>query len=200
MDDMRLLMVRHGRTASNVARLLDTAYPGADLDEVGRAQAESLVSRLEGENIDLIAVSDRVRTAQTAAPTAQARGLEPVVLPGLAEISAGEDELSPDWQRYVGTLQGWRDDPTLKIPGGETGHEFMERFEGALDELIGLGHDTVMVVSHGAALRAWSAARLPEFAEWLGPRGLPNTTVIVAEGSPALGWSLVSIDAPDDAI
>ena len=48
---MRLHLVRHGQTASNVAHLLDTAHPGADLDEVGRAQAAALVVRLGGEAV-----------------------------------------------------------------------------------------------------------------------------------------------------
>lgn len=197
---MRLLLVRHGQTRSNVDLLLDTAFPGAELDEVGRRQAAALVDRLAGETIDAIAVSDLTRTAQTAAPLAAARGLTPLVRPGLREIPAGEDEMSPAWQRYVSVLRGWASDPHARMPGGESGVEFMARFEGALDELAALGHDHLMVVSHGAALRTWSTARLPGFAEMVGRQGLPNTTVITAEGSSVDGWRLLDLDVPDEAL
>lgn len=196
---MRLLLVRHGQTTSNVGQLLDTAFPGADLDELGRRQAAALVHRLAEARIDAIAVSNLVRTAQTAAPVAAHRSLTPVVFPGLREISAGEDEMSPLWQRYVATLVGWADDPTLRLPGGESGLEFLARYDEAIDEIAALGHDHVMVVSHGAAIRTWAGHRVPGLAGTLGHGGVPNTTVIQVEGSAADGWELVSIDVPDGA-
>lgn len=58
---MRLTLVRHGQTLSNVSRLLDTAYPGADLDETGRRQAVELAARFAGVDIDAIYVSDLAR-------------------------------------------------------------------------------------------------------------------------------------------
>ena len=86
---MRLLLVRHGRTHSNVHHLLDTAAPGADLDEVGREQAAALPGRLAGEDIGAINVSTLVRTQQTAAPYATATGMPVTVLNGLHEVQAG---------------------------------------------------------------------------------------------------------------
>ena len=80
---MRLFLVRHGQTASNVARLLDTAFPGADLDEIGRAQAASLVPRIGERGIEAIYASDLVRTQQTAADIAAHLGHEVRVLGGL---------------------------------------------------------------------------------------------------------------------
>jgi len=44
---MRLILIRHGQTVSNVGGLLDTAHPGADLTPLGRQQAGSLVTTLE---------------------------------------------------------------------------------------------------------------------------------------------------------
>lgn len=65
---MRLYLVRHGRTPSNVARLLDTAVPGADLDAVGLAQADTLVERLAGHRVDAVYASDLVRTHRPSRP------------------------------------------------------------------------------------------------------------------------------------
>lgn len=194
---VRLLLIRHGRTSANTLRLLDTAAPGHELDETGHEQAAGLVQRLADQHLDAIAVSDRTRTSQTAAPLARARGLTPSVWPGLGEIAAGEDELSPDWERYIAMLRAWADDLTVRIPGGESGAEFLERFDAAMNQLTGMGHDTLAVVSHGAALRSWGWARIAGFNERVGVRPIPNTTVFVAEGDPDAGWRLVSVDSPD---
>lgn len=191
---MRLILVRHGRTASNVGFLLDTAEPGADLDEGGLEQAASLVERLSHHEIEAVYVSNLVRTQQTARPVAQARGLELQVLPELREVSAGEDELSADSTRYIGTLVAWgRGDLDTRIPGGENAHEFMTRFDAAIEKIAASGREVVMVVSHGAALRVWSMVRVKGFVEALGKAHLDNTGVIVADGSPADGWELAEL-------
>ncbi len=71
---MRLLLIRHGQTHSNVSGSLDTARPGADLTDLGREQAELLVERLKDEPVDALHASTLVRTQQTIAPLARARG------------------------------------------------------------------------------------------------------------------------------
>ncbi len=204
---MRLILVRHGRTASNVGFLLDTAEPGADLDDGGLEQAASLVERLSHHQIDAVYVSNLVRTQQTARPVAAARGLELRVLPELREVSAGDDELSADATRYIGTLVAWgKGDLEARIPGGENAHEFMSRFDAAIETIAAAGDDVVMVVSHGAALRVWSMVRVKGFTDALGRAHLDNTGVIVADGSPADGWELAELvgvrvfeDAPAQA-
>ena len=87
---MRLYLTRHGQTSANVGRLLDTAVPGRELTELGRAQAAALADRLRGEDLAAIYTSDRLRAQQTAAPLAADLGLEVVTLTGLREIQAGD--------------------------------------------------------------------------------------------------------------
>ncbi len=191
---MRLILVRHGRTASNVDLLLDTAEPGADLDDGGLEQAVSLVERLSHHQIEAVYVSNLVRTQQTARPVAETRGLEPQVLPELREVSAGDDELSADATRYIGTLVAWgKGDLDARIPGGENAHEFMSRYDEAIETIAASGKDVVMVVSHGAALRVWSMVRVKGFTDALGRAHLDNTGVIVVDGSPADGWELAEL-------
>ncbi len=191
---MRLILVRHGRTASNVGFLLDTAEPGADLDDGGLEQAASLVERLSHHQIEAVYVSSLVRTQQTARPVAEARGLKLQVLPDLREVSAGDDELSADSTRYIGTLVAWgTGDLEARIPGGENAHEFMARFDAAIAAIAATGKDVVMVVSHGAALRVWSMVRVKGFTEALGKAHLDNTGVIIADGSVADGWELAEL-------
>ena len=191
---MRLILVRHGRTASNVGFLLDTAEPGADLDDGGLEQAASLIERLSHHPIEAVFTSNLVRTQQTARPVAEARGFELQVLPELREVSAGDDELSTDATRYIGTLVAWgKGDLEARIPGGENAHEFMSRFDTAISRIAASGKDVVMVVSHGAALRVWSMVRVKGFTAALGRAHLDNIGVIVADGSPADGWELAEL-------
>lgn len=194
---VRLLLARHARTASNVAALLDTAPPGPELDLVGRAQAVALAERLAGQRIGAVYSSDLVRAVQTGVPAVRSFGVPHRELPELREIGAGEDEMSPDLQRYVTALRSWGEgEHRVRIPGGEDGTEFLERFGAGVRSIAEAGHETVLVISHGAAIRTWAGFVMPHVHVALGTRGLPNTTVIVADGDPDTGWTLRGIDFP----
>lgn len=188
---MRLYLVRHGQTASNVARLLDTAAPGADLDAEGRAQAERLVERLHGVRLDALYASDLVRTQQTAAPLARARGLEVAVLGGLREIQAGAEEMSSDWSAYIDVLRRWATgEPDAANPGGEDAHAFFGRFDAAIAHVVGAGHRSAAVVSHGAAIRTWVSHRAGNTTpSEVAALDLHNTAIVVLDGNPD-GWRL----------
>ncbi|GGN00752.1 MULTISPECIES: histidine phosphatase family protein [Terrabacter] len=189
---MRLFLVRHGQTHANVARQLDTAVPGVDLTEEGRAQARALADRLGGEDLGAIYTSDLVRTQQTAAPLAELLGLEMVVLPGLREIQAGDYEMSTDWQPYIDAVVRWRDDPEHTIPGGDSGAVFMERYDAAIASIASDGHASAVAVSHGAAMRVWCSASLGLSAEFFDGRRLDNAHVVTMEGDPETGWRLLA--------
>src|SRR3954467_15074485 len=87
---MRLLLVRHGQTPSNVAFLLDTAVPGPGLTALGERQAAALPQALAGEDVEAVYASTLIRAQATAAPLAAARGLEVLVRDGIRELSAGD--------------------------------------------------------------------------------------------------------------
>lgn len=194
---MRLLLMRHGQTHANVSGELDTAHPGLGLTDLGRAQAEAAATVLADERLDAVYVSSRVRTHQTAAPTARSHGLEPVELDGLEEIAAGDFEMRKDHDAvagYIGTVATWLDgDLAHRMPGGETGVEFLARFDAAVRTIADAGHATVLVVSHGAALRTWVSTRMaphPDAPPSTQP--LHNTALIVLDGDPDAGWEMVS--------
>lgn len=182
---MRLHLIRHGQTAANVSKLLDTAHPGNDLTAEGRAQAEALVDRLGAEPIEAIYTSDLVRTHQTAAPLAAALGLSPVALPGLAEIKAGEYEMSDDFAPYISVLAAWATDLTAAMPGGDSGEGFVTRYDEAIATIVSdasaRGFDTAVAFSHGAAMRAWTAMRAGVPLEWSRDRPVSNTTVFTLD-------------------
>jgi probable phosphoglycerate mutase len=189
---VRLFLVRHGQTHANVARQLDTAVPGLDLTDEGRAQARALADRLGGEDLGAIYTSDLVRTQQTAAPLAELLGLELVVLPGLREIQAGDWEMSTEWQPYIDAVIRWRDDPHHAIPGGDTGARFMQRYDAAIARIAADGHESAVAVSHGAAMRVWCSTSLGLSADFFDERRVDNTHVVTMEGDPDTGWRLLA--------
>ncbi|MCY7399742.1 MAG: histidine phosphatase family protein [Nocardioides sp.] len=194
---MRLLLMRHGQTHANVSGELDTAHPGLDLTDLGRAQALAASRAIADERLDAIYVSSRVRTHQTAAPSADARGLALTELVGLEEIQAGEFEMRNDHDAvagYIGSVATWLEgDLAHRMPGAETGEEFLARFDAAIRTIVEAGHDAALVVSHGAALRTWVSSRMephPDAPPATQP--LHNTALIVLEGDVGSGWRMVS--------
>ncbi|MGH1565164.1 histidine phosphatase family protein [Mumia sp. DW29H23] len=192
---MRLLLIRHGQTTSNASGALDTRIPGAELTSLGQAQAQAIPEALAGEPVAAVYASRLVRTQMTAAPLAAARQLSVVVQPGLEEISAGDLEMKsdpPSRQAYIDCLTQWVGGNLDEVmPGGHDGHAFLARYRSALASLLSAhdGDDTVAVVSHGAAIRVFTA-----LTATLGPDvppGLPllNTGMATLVGEPS-DWVL----------
>jgi len=194
---MRLLLIRHGQTPSNVAGALDTARPGAGLTPLGHAQAAAIPAALAEEEVVAVHASVLTRTQLTAAPLATARGLEVTVVEGLEEIAAGDLEMHTERasvEAYVGAIGRWaHGELDHAMPGGPDGHAFFQRYDAAVAAIHAAHPDaTVAVVSHGAAIRLWVAARAgnvgPEHAV---EQRIMNTGMAVLEGSPTSGWTLL---------
>jgi broad specificity phosphatase PhoE len=193
---MRLFLIRHGQTPSNVAGALDTAFPGAGLTPLGQLQAQALPDALVDEEISGIYASPLVRTQLTSIPLAEARHLQTRVLEGLAEVSAGDLEMREDPEAvrmFADCTARWmRGDLAYRLPGGTTGRGFYERFDAALRAITDEhGPDeTIAVFSHGAAIRCYTALAVrldPEVATEL---RIMNTGTAVLEGAPEKGWEL----------
>ena len=189
--------MRHGQTHANVSGELDTAHPGLDLTDLGRAQAAAAAKAIASERLDAIYVSSRVRTHQTAAPAAEDRGIAPVQLDGLQEIDAGDFEMRSDHDAvagYIGAVATWLEgDLSHRMPGGETGEEFLARYDAAVRTIVEAGHDAALVVSHGAALRTWVSTRMTPHPDAPPPtQPLHNTALVVLEGDHDSGWQMVS--------
>jgi broad specificity phosphatase PhoE len=196
---MRILFVRHGQTPANVGGILDTAAPGPGLTDLGSRQAQAIVDALGHETISAIYVSKLVRTHETAAPLAAALGLTPVELPGTHEIEAGDVEGRRDHEAvrtYLTTVFAWgAGDPSPVMPGGSDGHDFFARFDDAVAGIAAQHPDdaTVVVVSHGAAIRVWTGSRVGNLGGgFTADNHLDNTGVVVVEGSPDTGWTALS--------
>jgi probable phosphoglycerate mutase len=190
MSGPRLLLVRHGRTAANVARALDTRLPGSPLDELGLEQAERLAERLRDEPVTAVYASAATRAQQTAAPLAAAHGLDVVVLEGVHELQVGDLENrsdEPALEQFEEVYAAWQaGDLDRRLPGGEAARDVRERFAAAVGRIDLPGTGSVVLVSHGAAIRLGAAALIGDTAEgaYLG-----NTGLVVLEPAPG-GWRL----------
>ncbi|MDN5914790.1 MAG: histidine phosphatase family protein [Pseudonocardia sp.] len=193
---LRLVLVRHGRTPSNVIRALDTALPGPPLDELGRAQAAAVAELFVDWPVRAVFASRATRAQQTAASIADRLGLPVTTLDGVHEIFVGElDGLADDASRALfGEIfaSWWDGDPDRPQPGGESATDLRARFLADVERALhGIDSGTVVVVSHGAAIRL-SCAALLQGREEAG-RGrlspLPNTGRVVLRRDPE-GWSL----------
>lgn len=191
---MRLLLIRHGQTGSNVIHALDTAVPGADLTELGRIQAAAVPAALSSERIDAIYATRLVRTQQTAQPLATDRGLDVLVRPGFREIAAGDLEMRSDeaaMRAYVEVVFSWPHDMDRRMPGGESGTEVMARCDAVVTEAAAAGFADIAIVAHGAVIRAYAAARAHNVdSDYAARHWLRNTGMVVLEGAPQAGWEM----------
>lgn len=192
LKSMRLLLIRHGQTIDNVRGALGTVIPGPPLTELGQQQAAAMPTALAETPVDAIYASTMLRAQLTAAPLSRARRVDVEVIDGIHEIDAGALEGHSDEdsvRAYMGTIFSWWVDTDARIPGGENGTEFFGRFDAAIDRIAAEHEGTVAVVSHGAAIRTWTArssANLdPDFSR---THQLDNTAIVVVEGSPTHGW------------
>jgi broad specificity phosphatase PhoE len=194
---MRLLLIRHGQTPSNVSGSLDTRIPGPGLTALGLEQAEAVPATLEDVRIDAIYASVQVRSQITAAPLAAARGLDVQVRAGIREISSGDYEMRSDRasvEEYLATMVAWaHGNFDAQLPGGETAAGMLARFDEVVAEAFDAGHSSVALVSHGAVIRTWSGIRASNLsARFIGENPLHNTGIVVLEGTPETGWTALT--------
>ncbi|WP_406224155.1 histidine phosphatase family protein [Streptomyces canus] len=193
---MRLLLIRHGQTPSNLKHLLDTEAPGPALTALGQEQAAALPQALAAEQIDALYASTLVRTQLTAAPLAAATRLEVQIRDGIRELAAGDLEMRGDDDAaalYLTTAFAWsKGDTGRRMPSGENGLEALGRFEAVVAEAAATGAQTVAMVSHGAMIRTWAAARAANVdVAYASSHPLGNTGVVVLSGSPDRGWQVL---------
>ncbi len=190
---VRLVLVRHGQTDSNVNRRLDSLPPGAPLNECGLAQVAVLAERLAGGTVTGVYASHATRARQTAEPVAAAHGLEVAVVDGVQEIFVGDLEGRSDLparELFEVAYEAWRcGDLDARMPGGESGRELRSRFLPVVAAITARATGTVVLASHGAAIRLVAAALVDGIEE---TRYVPNTGLVILRADPAsaTGWTL----------
>lgn len=197
MSTLRLILVRHGETASNVIHSLDSKPPGPPLTEEGQRQAAAVARDLSGEPVVAVYASIAVRAQQTAAPVAAAHGLRVEVIEGVHEVFVGDLDCRNDEESlraFYTVFSSWTSDgdPDVPMPGGESATQVLTRFTAAVRGIQERHPDgAVVLVSHGAAIRLASFALAGDIAPELAETHLiPNTGRVVLEVDPTAptGW------------
>lgn len=147
-----IIVVRHGRTASNASGLL-LGRQDPPLDETGRAQAAAMAATLAG--IDRVVSSPLLRTRQTAEAVAEVAGTEVEVDERFIELDYGEWDGRPVADVAVEEWAEWQADLGFAPPGGESLASLGARVREGLDELVAEARDRdVVVVTHVSPVKA----------------------------------------------
>ncbi len=160
-DATEVILLRHGASQHAVpGEPFELVEGCADppLAPEGVEQARAAAARLAEERIDALFVTILQRTHQTAAPLAEATGLEPQVVRELHEVMLGE------WEGGEFRIRFHRGDPLVPrifeeerwdvIPGAEPMEDFADRVRRGFDEVVrltGPGRLAVAVV-HGGVI------------------------------------------------
>jgi len=154
---VHLVLVRHARP---LAVTVEDGRADPSLSDEGREQAARLADALRALGVDALYSSPLRRTLETAAPTAEATGLEVTVDKDLIELDsemvsyATDDQLSAQSDLAAAYFAGdWSQ------ISSETPDQFVARIRSTLDGIVGRHRgQTVAVFTHGGVISAWIAA------------------------------------------
>jgi len=185
---MTILLVRHGETDGNAARVLQR--PDVSLNERGMRQAEQLARRLFAHGFVHIVCSDLLRARMTAAPLAVCSG-----------IAIEESQLLQE--RNFGDLRGMPYaeltenpfGPAFVPPNGEDWPTFHARVADAFAFIMSRRRSvngTLVVVTHGLVCRALVErhALLPEGV--FVPERFDNASITVLHEEAPHGVSIIN--------
>jgi probable phosphoglycerate mutase len=147
---MTILLVRHGETDGNAARILQR--PDVPLNERGLRQAEQLARRLFARGFVCIVCSDLLRARMTAAPLTARSGIAIEESPLLQERNFGDLRGAP-YAELAENPFG----PDFVPPNGEDWPTFHARVADAFAFIVDRRRSvngTLVVVTHGLVCRA----------------------------------------------
>lgn len=164
----RMILIRHGQSASNAEGWLSGQESCGGLTDLGIAQAEALRRRLMADasmRPDAVLVSTMRRAVHTAEIISEPLGIVPSQHADLMERTSGEAEgltIAEYTEKYG--IAPWTDWENPMSPGGESGPDFARRVVVATDRVVEEHRGkTVWVVCHGGvimvtAVRRWAGA------------------------------------------
>jgi len=193
----RLVLIRHGESASNAGGWLSGQETCGGLTTLGIAQAQALRDRLAPDDDlhpDAILVSTMPRAVQTAEIVAQPFAMAPEQHADLIERTSGEAEgLSVAQYTEQYGVAPWSDWEHPLSPGGESGVDFSRRVNTALDRVVGdHAGRTVWVVCHGGVIMVTAAVR------WPGETILKVPPAVSPQNTSISEWLITGTD--DDAV
>ena len=157
-EGRRLVLLRHGRTAWNLAGRAQ-GHADTDLDETGHAQAVAAATSLAALAPAQLWSSDLARARQTASYVERATGLAAKADARLREYDVGARQgmdLDEFAVAFPAEHRQWlAGDGLPQVPGAESTDDVLDRMLPALREALGAlaPGETGIVVTHGAALK-----------------------------------------------
>lgn len=152
---MRLVVVRHGATANNLAAQF-TGQLDVPLSPLGEQQALALAAGLAQERFDALISSDLQRACATLSPLAETLEQPFRRDPALREISVGVWEGQTGAavrERYPGEIERWETSETYAPEGGETLTAFRTRIVDALERTWReFPEGSVLWLTHGGVI------------------------------------------------
>lgn len=156
---MNLYFARHGESEANTLNIISNRDSQHPLTEKGVAQALNLAEQLKDAKLAGIFCSPILRAMQTAQVVGEALKIPVAKADALREFDCGVVEGKSDmesWMAIGHAVRNWIEvgDLDYRIDGGESCREVMDRFNGFVQKLIGIGSsDSFLLVSHGGTLR-----------------------------------------------
>jgi broad specificity phosphatase PhoE len=194
-----LVLLRHGQSYSNVERRLDTRPPGAELTPLGRDQARAFARGFRRPA--LLRHSVATRALQTAGVIGAELDVTTAEVDGIHEVQVGQLENRGDDEavaQFNAIYERWhRGELHVPLPGGETGHDVLDRYLPVLTDLRMryLDNDDwnadIVVVSHGAAIRLAAAVLGGVEANFALDHHLDNAESVVLAPITDGRWSCV---------
>ena len=188
---MAILIVRHGETPLNAARIVQ--HPGTPLSARGADQAQRLARRIAPLGVGAVLSSDFLRTRMTAAAVVAATGAPLATTPSLRERAMGDLE----GRRHADLGLDFHA-PDFDPPGGESPEAFAGRVARAWDEVVATaraceGH--LAVITHGLVCHALARGGILGEAARDAPPRWANTSLTVVEGGPPWQAALLACTA-----
>ena len=185
---MTILVVRHGETDGNAARILQR--PDEPLNERGIRQAERLAERLSARGFVRILCSDLLRARMTAAPLAARSGMTIEESPLLQERNFGDLRGVP-YAELTENPFG----PDFAPPNGEDWPAFHARVADAFALIASRRRSvngTLVVITHGLVCHALVErhALLPQGV--VVPERFDNTSITVLHEDAPHGLTLLN--------
>lgn len=154
---MKIILLRHGQTEWNALQKYQ-GHTDIALNDFGREQARKVAVYLrDHEEIEAIYCSDLSRGRETAEIIAAELQLHTNLDARWRELCFGHWEgltFTEVYEQYPQAFDDWFNNTRqVKVPGGESFDEVLERVLPALAEIAGAHQGTVLVVSHGGVIR-----------------------------------------------
>jgi probable phosphoglycerate mutase len=182
-----VFLVRHGETAANAARVLQT--PDVPLSPRGLEQARRLAARLSGERVVRILSSDFARAVMTAEQVRDATGAQITLDPLLQERSFGDLRGTPYAELRQDPFA-----PDFVPPGGESWQALHERVDRAWEQIrraLAQQDGDLVVVTHGLVCRSLVSRHLQVEGREV-PLRFRNTSLTVLDAEPP--WRVRLLD------